>query len=54
MLRTLVHSEMVTPVNDKSCCKCGDRRCRVCDFLVERTDFKSRVGNNFVIKVPMK
>jgi len=31
----LVHPEMVTPVNDKGCCKCGDRRCRVCDFLVE-------------------
>ena len=30
----LVHSEMKTPVTDKGCCRCGDRRCRVCDFLV--------------------
>jgi len=41
---------MVTPVNDKGCCKCRDKRCRVCDFLVQCMDFKSRVtGNNFVI-----
>ena len=32
----LVHSEMATPVDDKGCCKCGDRRCRMCDFLVEQ------------------
>ena len=48
----LVHSEMATPVNDKGCCKCGDRRCRVCDFLVECNDFRSTVtGNHFVINI---
>ena len=46
----LVHLKMATPVIDKGCYKCGDRRCRVCDFLVECKDFRSRVtGNNFVI-----
>ena len=46
----LVHSEITTPVNDKGCYRCGDRRCRVCDFLVESKDFKSTVtGDNFVI-----
>ena len=46
----LVHSEMTMAVNDKVCCKCGDRRCRVRNFLVECIDFRSRVtGNNFVI-----
>ena len=46
----LVHSETKTPVNDKGCCRCGDRRCRVCDFLVECTDFRSSVtGDKFVI-----
>ena len=45
----LVHSEMATPVNDKGCCKCGDRRCRVCDFLVECNDFRSRVQLRAII-----
>ena len=35
----LVHSELKTPVNDKGCVKCTDKRCRVCDCLVEGTRF---------------
>ena len=43
----LVHSDLKRQILDKGC---GDRRCRVCDFLVEGTGFKSRVtGRNFVI-----
>ena len=35
-----VHSELKTPGDIRGCVRCGDRRCRVCDFLVEGTDFK--------------
>ena len=46
----LVHSELKTPGDIRGCLRCGDRRCRVCDFLVEGTDLKSNVANsNFVI-----
>ena len=46
----LVHSEMATSGNDKGCCSCGCCCSRVCDFLLECMDFRSRVtGNNFVI-----
>lgn len=46
----LVHSELKTPVTVKGCGRCGDRRCRVCDFLDEGICFKSRVtGRDFVI-----
>ena len=45
----LVLSEMKTAVNDTGCYRCRDRRCRVCDFLVECIDFRSRVtGGKFV------
>ena len=48
----LVHSDLKTPgpVPDRGCRGCGDRRCKVCDFLIEGTGFKSRVtGRDFVI-----
>ena len=48
----LVLSDLKTPgrVPDRGCRGCGDRRCKVCDFLIEGTGFKSRVtGRDFVI-----
>jgi len=46
----LVHSDLKRQIPDKGCRGCGDRRCRVCDFLVEGTGFKSRVtGRDFII-----
>lgn len=48
----LVHSELInkTPGDIRGCVRCGDRRCRVCDFLGEGTNFKINVTDkNFVI-----
>ena len=46
----LVHSDLKRQIPDKGCRGCGDRRCRVCDFLVVGTGFKSRVtGRDFII-----
>ena len=30
-----------TAAGIRGCVRCGDRRCKVCDFLVEGTNFKS-------------
>ena len=50
----LVHSELKTPVNEKGCVKCTDKRCRVCDYLVEGTRFISGVtGKSYVINFDM-
>ena len=48
----LVRFELInkTPGGIRGCVRCGDRRCRVCDFLGEGTDFKINVTDkNFVI-----
>ena len=46
----LVHSDLKRQIPDKGCRGCGDRRCRVCDFFVVGTGFKSRVtGRDFII-----
>ena len=48
----LVHFELInkTPGGIRGCVRCGDRRCRVCDFLGAGTDFKINVTDkNFVI-----
>lgn len=39
----LVHSKLInkTAGGIRGCVRCGERRCKVCDFLVEGTDFKS-------------
>jgi len=38
-----------TPVNNKGCVKCTDKRCRVCDFLVGGTRFSSGVtGKSYI------
>ena len=50
----LVHSELKTPVNIKGCVKCTDKRCRVCDYLVEGTRFSSGVtGKSYIINFNM-
>ena len=50
----LVHSELKTPVKDKGCVKCTDKRCRVCDYLVEGTRFISGVtGKSYIINFDM-
>lgn len=39
-----MHSELInkTPGGIRGCARCGNGRCKVYDFLVEGTDFKSK------------